>query len=243
MAWHMTLPYWLTVAAAVASGFAAVALPAIPPHAHPVPAVRLGRLATLRRVFADSPLVPFAMIQGVAIFVMVRLLQVNLFQPILEAKAFDVGSFGIVLSVLSIFEAIGAARPGWMRHWLSDLNAVSALTVVMAITVALLPPAGKTLSLVWLGVFAYLTGLSFPIQRQLLNDLIVDSRYRATMLSIESIVDRSVCAGIAPIIGTFLGEGRLNAFLYQSAVWAIGLMGFLWLGLALARSKIKGVSL
>jgi hypothetical protein len=74
------------------------------------------------------------------------------------------------------------------------------------------------------------TGFCFPIQRQLLNDVIPDSRYRATILSIESILDRAICAWVASLLGVFVASGRTLNFIGDSAfVSAIIILAlFLW---------------
>ncbi|MBI3890458.1 MAG: hypothetical protein HY303_02895 [Candidatus Wallbacteria bacterium] len=88
-----------------------------------------------------------------------------------------------------------------------------------------------------LSAFAYVTGLLYPIQRQLINDAIPDSRHRATIMSLESIVDRAVNAWLAALIGGYLAAGRLGDYLWLSCGLTVGLMLALWL---LSRSRIFG---
>jgi MFS family permease len=89
MEWHLGLPYWLTVASALASLGFAMALPDVRPEAPGDPAeagarARVGRSLAMVR---GSPALMLIMLQGVAIFVLARICQVNLFQPILASKA------------------------------------------------------------------------------------------------------------------------------------------------------------
>lgn len=163
------------------------------------------------------------MLQGVAIFVLARIVSVNLFQPVLNAKAFGLGAFGAVMSGMTVFEAVGSAYPHWMRRWWNDLNSVFVLTIVMAASVAALAWGGKVSAVIWLCVFSLAAGLSFPIQRQLMNDAIPDSKFRATLMSIESLVDRAVCAWVASLLATYLGSGQMNLFLIASG--AVSLVG------------------
>ena len=113
---------------------------------------------------------------------------------------------------------------------MSDLNAVFLVTFVMAICLFFIPYSEKMGTVVWLCVFSYATGLSFPIQRQLLNDAITDSRFRATLLSVESIIDRAACAWVAAVIGGFLQAGKLDTFVIGSAAVTVAGMAALYLG-------------
>ena len=235
MEWRLTSPYWLTVlSAAIAVGFA-MALPDVVVPQSAQPEGVLSRLSSTGAVLVRSPFLALLMIQGTAIFVLSRLVQVNLFQPILKAQGYGVTAFGVVMALMTVFEAIGSARPGWVRAWLSDLNAVFVLTLVLAATMLAMPVAGPAGNVAALCAFALATGLSYPIQRQLMNDHIPDARYRATLLSAESIVDRAVCAILAPQIGLYLEAGKLDRFVSLSAVGTIGGVLLLWWVLLMRR--------
>jgi MFS family permease len=193
----------------------------------PTTSVRSGRperppiSVALRGAFAQirgSRLLVLLMVQGVAIFTLARICSVNLFQPILDSKSTPVVLYGVVMALMTVFEALGAARPNWLRKHISDVRSVFLLTLAMAVTLALAGLLGIVGSVLALCVFSLACGLSFPIQRALLNAAITDSRYRATLLSIESIIDRAVCALVALALGSYLQAGALNDFLVQTAV-------------------------
>lgn len=230
MLWEHTSPYWLSAISAGIACWLVTRLPALPPVTEaPTGGPRAGRavwsmlpgaLAVLRR----SWVLPLLMVQGVAIFTLVRVLQVNLAQPILEDKQVPLGAFGVVLAVTTVFEAVGAARTGWLRDRVGDLWAVFALTVVMAVSLGLIVGVGAVGVVVLLCLFAAASGMSYPIQRLLINDQITDPRYRATLLSAESIIDRGVCALVVLALGGYLGAGALDAFLVHTAVATCVLM-------------------
>jgi MFS family permease len=229
MQWQLSSPYWLTAIGAVIAAVLAARLPALPSASpaddRPVTRPPLGRsLAQSMRMLRGSRLLMLLIVQGVAIFTLARIAQVNLFQPILNAKHVPLAWHGVVLAVMTVFEAFGAYRPGWIRRRLSDLNTVFVLTVTMALSLALIVavPAFGVVGL--LCVFALATGVSYPVQRKLLNDAIPDSRYRATLLSAESIVDRAVCALVALALGAYLARGALDAFLVHAAAVTCVLM-------------------
>ncbi|RSD22842.1 MFS transporter [Amycolatopsis eburnea] len=219
MTWNLPSPYWLTaINAAVALAFACK-LPPIPggrrgsgKTASLLSGVG-GALSTLR----SSRWLALLMVQGVAMFTLVRICQVNLFQPILESKSLSVNWYGAVLAAMTLFEALGAARPHRLRRAIGPVGSVFTLTIVMASCLGLLVWAGPFPAVVLLCVFAVATGIAFPVQKQLLNDSIPDSRHRATLLSLESLVDRAVCALVAVALGAYLAAGQLNEFLLLSA--------------------------
>lgn len=230
MSWHLTLPYWLTVVTSTLAFGYSLAMPDVEARATAVEAGLASRLADAFRALGRSPILLLIMLQGVAVFVLARICQVNLFQPILGARSFDLATYGLVMSAMTLFEAFGSQRPGWLRRWFSDLTAVYVLTVVMALTFLGLPSAGKPGTVALLCLFALACGLSYPIQRQLLNDHIPDSRYRATLMSVESIIDRAVCAVLAAQIGSSLTGGALDRYLVFSAALTLGGMFLLWAG-------------
>lgn len=229
MAYHLTLPYWLTVFTSLAALVYAMVIPDVEARAVSGDAGLMSRLGDAFRALLRTPLLVIIMLQGVAVFVLARICQVNLFQPILGAKQFDLATYGLVMSAMTLFEAFGSQRPGWMRRWFADLDAVYVLSIMLALTFLGLPWAGKAGTVALLCLFALACGLSYPIQRQLLNDHIDDSRYRATLMSVESIIDRAVCAVLAAQIGSSLEGGMLDRYLLISAGLTFGGMVVLWI--------------
>ena len=240
MAWHVTLPYWLTAGAAFVSLFFAALLPGFgreatgkvlvaealraataPMSAAPTKPRRLSILAGFR-LAAGSPWLIALMFQGVVIFVLDRLISVNLFQPILHEKGFGLPAYGVMMGVMSLFEAIGSARPNWMRSRFTDIRSVFILSVVMGISVALIPAFGRVGTGAMLFVFALAAGLSYPIQRQVMNEAIPDPQYRATILSLESLIDRAATAAVAFVLEKIPDE--TNAFLLAVGVACFVLM-------------------
>ncbi|WP_338059196.1 hypothetical protein [Streptomyces malaysiense] len=169
------------------------------------------------RALRSSPRLALLMVQGVAVFTLSRICQVNLFQPMLLDHGIGEGSNGSVLAAMTIAEAVASARPQWLGSRLSPTAWVSLLSVALAATLA-----GTTVGGPWtvaglLCVFAASTGFCYPVQRKLVNDAIPKDAPRATLLSVESIVDRGVCALAAVAAGACLAAGRLDALLWRSA--------------------------
>lgn len=245
MKWHITLPYWLTAVFAFISLLAAQELPPAAAHAEAAgenaitsPRTYLSRhLFPVLRILRDSPFLVLLILQGIGIFILARICQINLYQPILEEKHFDLVSYGWIMSVMTLFEALGSARHNWTRRYISDVGAVFALTVAVAVSFIWMALSGKTGTMLGLFLFAYVTGLAYPVQRQVLNDAITNSRYRATLLSMESLIDRGICAWVVTFIAPFASSGRTGLFLHISAAVTIAVTAALFL----AARKMKGV--
>ncbi|SDZ08586.1 Predicted arabinose efflux permease, MFS family [Amycolatopsis xylanica] len=244
MQWSMSSPYWIT---AINAGIAVLMALKLPP----IPGGRVNRDKTASLIagvggafsaLRSSRWLMLLMVQGIAMFTLVRICQVNLFQPILESKHVAVDWYGAVLAAMTIFEALGAARPHRLRRAVGPAGAVFLLTIVMALCLGFIVAVPAMATVVLLCVFAVATGISFPIQKQLLNDAIPDSKYRATLLSMESIIDRAVCALVAVALGAYLAAGDLNGFLLLSAIVTCTLMGLLGALLLLVRRRKKVVS-
>ena len=224
MEWHITLPYWLSTLCSLVSFVYAEKLPEqenLPQIGKGFSGIWSEKFLPIISTLRNSPFLILVMLQGVGIFVLARLCQVNLYQPILQEKNFSLVSYGWIMSAMTIFEAIGSAWPNWLRRIFSDLSAVFLLTIVVALSLSLMAMSGKGGTMAGLLLFAYATGLAYPIQRQVLNDAITDSRFRATLLSIESIIDRTICAAIVPFIAGFVSLGQTSLFLHVSAAVTI----------------------
>lgn len=229
MQWNMPSPYWLTAINAAIAVVLALRLPPIPNWRRPEgkTAKLLAGVGGAFGSLRTSRWLLLLMIQGIAMFTLVRILQVNLFQPVLESKDVSVGWYGSVLAAMTIFEAIAAARPHWLSRRIGPARSVFLLTVVMALAIGFIVPSGGVVTIVLLCLFSVTAGMSFPLQKKLLNDAIPDSRYRATLLSMESIMDRAVCAVVAVALGAYLAGGRLDEFLVLSSVVTVIMMALL----------------
>jgi MFS family permease len=237
MQWHLTLPYWLTAINAAVGLYFAYALPA------PATTTVRTRVSVIEifKVLLTNPYLVLIMFQGVALFVLARICQVNLFQPILENKGFSVVSYGMVMALMTVFEALGAFRSAWLRRYVNDLNAVFVFTVLIGISFYLMSFTWffgidpKIITLAALCLFSYVIGISFPIQRQLINQAIPEPRLRASLLSSESIIDRGVNSLVASSLGLALQSGQLLIFLRKSA--AVSVSSVLMIALLIRYTK------
>ncbi|MFD7613103.1 MFS transporter [Streptomyces sp. NPDC059828] len=240
-------PYVLSAASAAGSLGCALALPRLAPLGtrERRQAEKGRRTAFLRdagtalRCVAGSPWLMLVMVQGVAVFTLSRICQVNLFQPVLLDHGIAEGSHGSVLAAMTVAEAVASARPQWLSRRLSPAAWVSVLSVALAVTLVGVAAGGPWSAVVLLCVFAAITGFVYPLQRSLVNDAIPKAAPRATLLSVESIVDRGVCALAAVAVGAYLAAGRLDALLWQSAAVTCVLMLVIHLMLRRWRAAVE----
>lgn len=227
-------PYVLSAASAAGSLACALALPRLaPPRGYGPPGQVPGRGGTKRkrgaflhdagaalRCVGATPWLALVMAQGVVVFTLSRICQVNLFQPMLLAHGIGETSHGSVLAAMTVAEAVASARPQWLGRRLSPVALVSLLSLALAGTLAGITLGGPWTVVALLCLFAAVTGFAYPIQRKLVNDAIPVHAPRATLLSVESIVDRGVCALAAVAAGAYLSAGQLDALLWHSAIVA-----------------------
>ncbi|WTX92768.1 MFS transporter [Streptomyces sp. NBC_00637] len=180
---------------------------------------------TALRCVASSPWLALVMVQGVAVFTLSRICQVNLFQPILLDHGIGEASHGGVLAAMTVAEAVASARPQGLSRRLPPVAWVSVLSLALAGTLAAMTLGGPWVVVVLLCLFAAATGFAFPVQRKLVNDAVPAHAPRATLLSVESIVDRAVCALAAIAAGAYLSAGHLDALLWHSALATAVLLG------------------
>ncbi|AYN37833.1 MFS transporter [Streptomyces dangxiongensis] len=218
-------PYVLSAACAAGSLGCALALPRLATGGTDTrrrdPARRGGGVlhdtgAALRALWS-SPWLALLMVQGVAVFTLSRICQVNLFQPVLLEHGIKESAHGSVLAAMTVAEAVASARPQWLSRRLPPAGWVSLLSVALAAVLAGTVVGGPWTVVALLCAFAAITGFVYPVQRKLINDAIPVHAPRATLLSVESIVDRGVCAAAAVAAGACLAAGRLDALLWYSA--------------------------
>ncbi|MFC8128278.1 MFS transporter [Streptomyces sp. NPDC057302] len=233
MAVAHSAPYVLSAASAAGSLACAVALPRLAGAAVATEKAEGGRRggAFLRdagsalRCVASSRWLALVMVQGVAVFTLSRICQVNLFQPILLDHGIAEASHGGVLAAMTVAEAVASARPQWLSRRLPPVAWVSILSLALAGTLAAMTLGGPWAVVALLCLFAAATGFAYPVQRKLVNDAVPAHAPRATLLSVESIVDRAVCALAAVAAGAYLSAGHLDALLWHSALATAVLLG------------------
>lgn len=221
MQWWLPMPYVLTAVSAAVAVVIAVLLPEL--RSARVTAGLEARPANERLQWRSLWSLPLILVvtQGIGAFVLSRIGQVNLFQPILSEKGFSLVANGWIMAAMTLAEAAGSMRMsqgdrfGYSVFW----------TVVLAASLGAMAWIGPEGTVVAFLVMSFAAGAQYPVQRQLMNEVIPNSGARATLLSAESIVDRAVCAIVNSWMGVWIAGGRLSEVLWVSAA-AVILLNF-----------------
>ncbi|MBI4196826.1 MAG: MFS transporter [Deltaproteobacteria bacterium] len=241
MSWHLSLPYLITSFFSALSFLCVILLPnqnktATVSSSEGNPSNRPFKVCLV--LLSRSPMLLLLMIQGISIFVMGRL-QVTFYQPILLERSMSVASLGGIMAVMTLFEALGSWTPSWLRRFrISDLNSLFIVSIALTFSWFLIAAPGKYLSIVGFCLFCFFIGIVFPIQKQVINEAIPDSRFRATILSIESVFDRLGSAGLVSIAGSYAARGQLNAVLTGFAWFTLVILGLIYLQVCRTHFKI-----
>jgi hypothetical protein len=142
------------------------------------------------------------------------------------------------MGLMTVCEAIGAFNTTWVRGKLSDLKVIYLFTWVIAASLFFIPYHGQALTVAAFCLFSLSLGFTFPIQRQLLNDAITDPNYRASLLSVESILDRAASALLISFAGVYVGGGRVGDFLQISTAIALGFVTLVFVVIQSQSKKI-----
>lgn len=241
MEWNLSSPYWLTAMASALGLWYASQLPAqvlMSSRNSFIQKLRAmgGSVVTVSR----SPYLMFLIAQGVVIFVLARVAQIDVFQPLLKEKGLGPKEFGWVMALMSLCEAMGSYWPDRMKRLMGPILLIDFASFVCALFALSAPWLLATGTVLFYFVCSYLTGMVFPIQKQLVNEAITDSSVRATILSVESIVDRAVCAVMAWVLSLYMAKGDLHAFMTHIGALSIGVVVTLWfIGLFGQRFRTK----
>ncbi|MBF0106774.1 MAG: MFS transporter [Deltaproteobacteria bacterium] len=219
MNWYIPLPYLITAFFSLVALLIALKLPGLKTgqqimfqqmgeKKHRTPQIKI-----FIRALTASPLLAFLIIQGVAIFVMGRL-QITFYQPLLVERSWTTVSLGTIMAVMTLFEAAGSFTPRWLdKIGLKDIHGLFLCTSLMALSFIMVCFSGQYGAVAGFCLFCFFIGVVSPIQQQLVNEAITDSRYRATLLSMESLVQRLLSAWVIAVMGGFVSAGRTTLFL------------------------------
>lgn len=170
-----------------------------------------------------SPLLLGLIIQGAGIFILQRIALVQLYQPLLKEKGVLIGYFGILMSAMTVAEALGSSLATKVKNYLSDYKAVFLLTIFLCASTYLLGSGGKMVIMGAFLIFSFICGLAFPIQKQLMNDFIPSADLRASFLSLESLLDRSLCSLLVLFFAPQIEQGEIGDIFHTAALLLGGL--------------------
>jgi MFS family permease len=182
----------------------------------PPPMTLVGQvIGSARRVLGHPPLL-FAVAFSTLLFTLTRM-SIYLHQPFLSAAGLDLSRVGLVMAALSLAAAAGAHRIEWLRRTVGESRLVWGLPAVLALSYLVMGRWMASWGIVLLAMQAVAGGIYSPLSKELLNREIVDSRRRATILSVESMSRRLAFGLFAPLVGWMIDGHGLGAGLYVCA--------------------------
>lgn len=177
--------------------------------------------ASFRLVASRKPLV-WAIGYSSVVFVLLRATE-HVYQPYLRVSGFSIAETGVIYAAVYLVAAIVAHNFATLRRWLSESTLIWTLLGTLIVTFLIL---GNIVGPLALGVMAIqnaANGLYSPLSKLLLQREIPDSRKRATVLSVESMVRRLAYGAFAPVIGFLMDRYGPSAGLTICGVF--GLVG------------------
>ena len=151
------------------------------------------------------------------------------YQPYLAERGLGTGAIGAVFASVYLIAAFAARATHRLRAWFGDDAVLWGLLGTLAISFVALARAGSGVwMLALLVIQAVAHGVYAPLTKPLLNREVTDSRRRAAVLSVESMIRRAALGLFAPLAGLY---GQDDGLVLCGAV---GIAGLVVLGIARA---------
>ena len=224
----LALPYLVTAGVAAIAAVVACLLhddsPPAPLHRAPAGQVLRSWGAQMRAALGEvraNARLAWLVGYSAVVFVLLRA-TIYLYQPYLKERGLGLVAIGLLFAGVYAVAALVAYRTYLLRRRFGDDLLLWLLLGVLAGSFVGLAGVGNgPWMLVLLGVQAVAAGLYSPLTKPLINVEITDSRRRAAILSVESMVRRAAMGVFAPLAGLY---GQSNVMLLCGAVGILGLV-------------------
>ena len=158
----------------------------------------------------------------------------------LRSEGFGVLGVGLVFAGMYAGAAAVAQNADFLRRRFSEQTVLWALPILLTVTYFALGQFTGGVAMVALALQALPNGLYSPLVKPLLQRQIDDSRRRATVLSVESMVRRGAFFVLSPMIGWMSGSYSTGAALMVCA--GFGVVGILALAATAPRDIVAAAS-
>jgi predicted MFS family arabinose efflux permease len=223
---NLALPYLVTAVVASAAFFVALFMRADAHHHAAHGPLRLTprryvehMTESIRAVTARRRLM-WVIGYSAVVFMMLRITE-YVYQPYLKASGFTLAETGFVFAAMYLVAAAVAHNFDALRRWLAEPTLLWGLLITLVVTFLLLGVTQGPAALVVMGVQAVANGLYSPLVKLLLQREISDSRRRATVLSVESMLRRVASGSFSPAVG-----GLMEAYGPAAGLTLCGAAGF-----------------
>lgn len=216
----LRLPYLATAAACLAAFVVAWRLDEPRRVRRARESVRVSRALVLA---AAGERLRWAILYSALLFCLVRV-GLYLYQPTLRSAGYGVAAVGFILGGLHALSAWASHRSGRLRARMGETSLLAWLPAVVACGYLVLSHGAAWWCVAVLALQAVADGVYSPVVKDLLQREITDSRVRATILSVESMVRRVAFGLFTPLLGAAFaaGAGLGGALLITGGAGLVG---------------------
>jgi MFS family permease len=223
----LALPYLVTAGVATVAFFVALFMREGRTHvAHALPLSPTTYLHDMRGAFAAVAArrrLMWAIGYSAVVFVLLQS-TVWAYQPYLQSLGFSIAQTGFVYALVYLVAATVAHNFDALRRHFTEPTLLWGLVGTLAITFLILGTVAGPIALAFMFVQAAANGVYSPLVKLLMQREIVDSRQRATVLSVESVVRRLAFGIYSPMIGFLMaGYGPSAGLLLCGVAGCVGL--------------------
>ncbi|MDA3839266.1 MAG: MFS transporter [Candidatus Delongbacteria bacterium] len=162
-------------------------------------------------------------------------------QPILKKEAIPIIAFGVVFAVFKLVAFISARYSASITNKIKISGSIALMIFLIALGYTGICFFEGYIRLLFIIPFYIVGGLYMPIMNSALNQRI-DSKSRATVLSINNLFGRLVFSILAPMVGFYSDINGMNAtFLYISLI-IVALGSILWIAFFIKNRNFNGTS-
>jgi MFS family permease len=228
---NLALPYLVTAGVASVAFLVAMFMREGRPHVvHALPLSPRTYLHDMRGAFAAVAArrrLMWAIGYSAVVFVLLQS-TVWAYQPYLQASGFSIAETGCIYAAVYLVAATVAHHFDALRRYFSEPTLLWGLLGTLAVTFLILGSISGAIALAFMFVQAAANGVYSPLVKLLMQREIEDSRRRATVLSVESVVRRLAFGIYSPLIGFLMsGYGPGAGLLLCGAAGLAGLAALL----------------
>jgi MFS family permease len=236
---NLALPYLVTAGVASIAFVVALCMRADrpdPARAALRPADYAQHLLVSIDIVASRRRLLWAIAYSAVVFVLLRT-TFYVYQPYLRDSGFNLAQTGFIFAGVYLAAAAVAHRADALRRRFAEPALLWGLLLTICATFIVLGGITGPWCLLVLVIQAPANGLYSPLVKPLLNHEIPDSRRRATVLSVESMVRRALFAIVSPLVGYLL-----DRFGPSTGLTLCGIAGLLGAGVLALSSRQALVS-
>jgi len=226
----LVLPYLVTAGVAACAFLAALFMREGRHARAEVPSARetVEQMIASFRLVGGRPRLLWAIAYSAVVFALLRSTE-YIYPPYLASAGFGIAATGHIFAASYLIAATVAHRTHRLRERFRETVLLGGLLAVLAVTFLVMGWTVGIVGVVVLFAQAAANGLYSPLVKPLINQEIDDSRRRATVLSVDSMVRRGAFLLMSPLIGWRMEQAGASAGLFLCGLAALVGLGLLLL--------------